>query len=108
MRMPNIRDVTGEGNVVILHSEIRDVHRLAADVDYFLRARMLCTLSLRNKYEQITPSKSEEAGRRHRIINNENEQNCGQYKANANAGLLLSGHDDDNDVRDCWKNSTQV
>ena len=30
--------------IVPLHSEIRDVHRLAADVDYFLRARMLHTL----------------------------------------------------------------
>ena len=36
MKMPNIRDFAGEGKVVILHSEIRDVHRLAADVDYFL------------------------------------------------------------------------
>ena len=27
-----------------LHSEIRDVHRFTSDVDYFLRARMLCTL----------------------------------------------------------------
>ena len=38
----------------------------------------------------------------------ENEQNDGQYKANANAGLLLPENDDGNDVRDCRKNSTQV
>ena len=36
MQMPNIRDFVNGRNIVILHSEIRVVHRLAADVDYFL------------------------------------------------------------------------
>ena len=52
--MPNIRDFVSKKNIVPLHSEIGDVHRLAADVDYFFaklnklkqvyRARMLCKL----------------------------------------------------------------
>ncbi len=46
MRMPNIRDFAGEGNVVILHSEIRDVHRLAADVYYFFRKAQQAKASL--------------------------------------------------------------
>ena len=50
-------DFTGAGKAVPLHSEIRDVHRLAADVDYFFaklnklkqvfRARMLSHVALR-------------------------------------------------------------
>ena len=53
-QMPNIRDFGNGENIVPLHSEIGDVHRLAADVDYFFaklnklkqvyRARMLCKL----------------------------------------------------------------
>ena len=47
-------------------------------------------------------SRREGAGRQQRNIN-ENEQNYGQYKANANARiLLLPGYDDGNEVRDCW------
>ena len=46
MKMPNIRDFAGEENVVILHSEIRDVHRLAADVDYFFRKAQQAKASL--------------------------------------------------------------
>ena len=33
--MPNIRDFGNGENIVPLHSEIGDVHQLAADVDYF-------------------------------------------------------------------------
>ena len=47
--MPNIRDFVSEKNIVPLHSEIGDVHRLAADVDYFCRARMLCMLHSENE-----------------------------------------------------------
>ena len=57
--MPNIRDFVSEENIVPLHSEIGDVHQLAADVDYFFaklnklkqvfRARMLCTLHSENE-----------------------------------------------------------
>ena len=39
--MPQRCDCGNEEFAVTLHSEIRDVHRLAADVDYFFRARML-------------------------------------------------------------------
>ena len=35
-QMPNIRDFGNGENIVPLHSEIGVVHRLAADVDYFL------------------------------------------------------------------------
>ena len=99
-------DCVGTKNSVPLHSEIRDVHRLAADVDYFFRARMLSHVALRNKNKQTTASppalsRREGAGRQQRNIN-ENEQNYGQYKANANARiLLLPGYDDGNEVRDC-------
>ena len=49
MRMPKMWDFVSEKNIVPLHSEIGDVHQLAADVDYFLRARMLCTLHSENE-----------------------------------------------------------
>ena len=42
--MPNIRDFVNGRNIVILHSNIRVVHRPAADVRYLSSARMLCTL----------------------------------------------------------------
>ena len=42
--MPNIRDFVSEKNIVPLHSEIRVVHRPAADVRYLSSARMRCTL----------------------------------------------------------------
>lgn len=42
--MPNIRDFGNGENIVPLHSEIGDVHQLAADVDYFADTRMLRTL----------------------------------------------------------------
>ena len=101
-------DCVGKGKAVPLHSEIRDVHRLAADVDYFFRARMLSHVALRKikiRTEQrpLPPalSRREGAGRQQRNIK-ENEQNYGQYKANANARiLLLPGYDDGNEVRDC-------
>ena len=67
MKMPNIRDFAGEEKVVILHSEIRDVHRLAADVDYFFRKAQQAKASLscedalhvvtQKQIEQIPPSK---------------------------------------------------
>ena len=67
MKMPNIRDFAGEENVVILHSEIRDDHRLAADVDYFFRKAQQAKASLscedalhvvtQKQIEQIPPSK---------------------------------------------------
>ena len=57
--MPNIRDFGNGENIVPLHSEIGDVHQLAADVDYFFaklnklkqvfRVRMLCTLHSENE-----------------------------------------------------------
>ena len=46
MKMPNIRDFTGAGKAVTLHSEIRDVHRFAADVDYFFRKAQQAKASL--------------------------------------------------------------
>ena len=36
-------------NFIILHSEIRDIHRSVSDVDYFFRARMLMHVALRNQ-----------------------------------------------------------
>ena len=36
--MPIMRDCGNAKIIVTLHSEIGDVHRLAADVDYFYRA----------------------------------------------------------------------
>ena len=74
--MPNIRDFVSEKNIVPLHSEIGDVHRLAVDVDYFFaklnklkqvfRARMLCTLHSENKMKASPPARPrrEGAGRR--------------------------------------------
>ena len=44
MQMPKTWDFGSGRNLVPLHSEIGDVHQLAADVDYFFRARMLRTL----------------------------------------------------------------
>ena len=42
--------------MLTLHSKIRDVHRLAADVDYFLRARMLRTLHPEIKKINMKPT----------------------------------------------------
>ena len=47
--MPIMRDCGNAKIIVTLHLEIGDVHQLAADVDYFFRARMLRTLSLGNQ-----------------------------------------------------------
>ena len=59
MRMPKTWDFGSGRNLVPLHSEIGDVHQLAADVDYFFaklnklkqvfRARMLRTLHSENE-----------------------------------------------------------
>ena len=66
-------DFTGAGKAVPLHSEIRDVHRLAADVDYFFaklnklkqvfRARMLSHVALRNQTLTPLPLRRGRAGR---------------------------------------------
>ena len=74
-------DCVGTGKAVILHSEINTSKTTASPPAL---------------------SRREGAGRQQRNIN-ENEQNYGQYKANANARiLLLPGYDDGNEVRDCW------
>ena len=70
-------DCVGTEKAVILHSEIKTTASPPA------------------------LSRREGAGRQQRNIK-ENEQNYGQYKANANARiLLLPGYDDGNEVRDC-------
>ena len=75
MQMPKIWDFGSEKNTVPLHSEIGDVHQLAADVDYFFRARMLRTLSLRkiktNRTTASPPalSRREGAGRQQDFVN---------------------------------------
>ena len=84
--MPNIRDFMNGRNIVILHSEIRVVHRPAADVRYLSSARMLCTL-----HSKIS-EKVKVKGR----------------KSLAFINYLLPKYDDDNDVRDCWNNSIQA
>ena len=74
-------DCVSTGKAVILHSEINTSKTTASPPAL---------------------SRREGAGRQQRNIN-ENEQNYGQYKANANARiLLLPGYDDGNEVRDCW------
>ena len=95
------RDCGSAGKAVILHSEIRDVHRLAADVDYFFAKLNKLRKSFvrgcfRTLHSEINTSKTtasppalsrrEGAGRQQRNIN-ENEQNYEHDKTNANVRI---------------------